>query len=133
MASLSKNKKLYEEQIFQAVKNGKLTAPVLFSVNPGHNTWESNTREEIAKRIWLNNHSMRFNFEGFNWYRNIAEPCTVIDHTLTTVGALLGVLKIFPNTAFYLHKDTLYHWDEEKQNNWHLCQSNFPQWLNLCS
>lgn len=133
MDNLYTSKRPYEERILQAVKNGTLTAPLFFSIDPGTTSWESATKQEISNRIWHSTHSMQLSDEGFLWYKGLQQPFSITDTSFATAGAILGIVRIFPTTAFHLHRNTLHHWDAEKQNSWALCGGSLPQWLSLSS
>lgn len=133
MDNLYKSKLPYEERIFQAVKSGALSAPLLFSIDPGKHSWDEATRLELSKRMWHNGHSMQLSDEGFIWYKTLAAPLTITAPVFATAGAILGIVRIFPTTAFHLHRNNLHHWEQDKQNAWALCGGSLPQWLALVS
>ena len=133
MDNLYKSRLPYEERIYQAIKNGTLTAPLFFSIDPGGNSWDEATRQEVSQRLWYNNHSMQLSDEGSVWYKGLVKPFAITDPAFATAGAILGIVRIFPTTAFHLHRNTLHHWDADKQNSWALCGGSLPQWLALSS
>ena len=133
MDNLYKSRQPYEEKIFQAIKSGLLTAPLLFSIDPGKQRLENGVRRELTNRLWHNNHSMQFSDEGYVWYKSIVEPFIITDPVFATAGAIIGVVRIFPDTAFHLHRNNLHHWDRDKQSTWALCGGSLPQWLALSS
>jgi hypothetical protein len=131
MDNLYKSRQPYEERIFSAIKNGSLTAPLFFSIDPGKHSWDEATRHEITQRLWHTNHSMQFSDEGYVWYKSLQTPFTITDPTFATAGAILGIVRIFPTTAFHLHRNSLHHWDRDKQSSWALCGGSLSQWLSL--
>lgn len=131
MDNLYKNRQPYEERIFQAIKSGSLTAPLMFSIDPGKSSWEESVCKELRQRVWHNNHSMQFSDEGFVWYKSVISPFTITAPVFATAGAILGIIRIFPETAFHLHRNHLHHWEQDKQNAWALCGGNLAQWLAI--
>ena len=131
MDNLYKSKSPYEERIFQAIKSGGINAPLLFSIDSANKSWDEAVREEISHRIWHNNHSMQLSDEGYMWYKGLAAPLTITSPIFATAGAILGIVRIFPDTAFHLHRNNLHHWEQDKQNAWALCGGNLGQWLAI--
>jgi hypothetical protein len=133
MEQLFKSKSYYQDLIFTGIKEGVVSAPLLFSIETGNDSWDEKIYQELSLRLWHSNYSMQFSPEGYVWYSKIQPGYTIISDLFSNAGAIIGIVRVFPDTPFLLDRNKLHHWDVDKQNAWALCGSNFTQWLSFLS